>query len=122
MKNMPINMRNTERWSADVQKSVLFYNDWFLRFAPKTYVATRKSAMAKVEAAFAKTDFLRNITPELLEESPESVAILRMATIPPLARDRLAGLAYVPKQLVASTAAISDMRLWRESTGSGNIE
>ncbi|MBR4615843.1 MAG: XamI family restriction endonuclease [Kiritimatiellae bacterium] len=99
---MPINMRNTEHWSSDVQKSVLFYNDWFLRFAPKTYVATRKSAMAKVEAAFSKTDFFRNITPELLEESPESVAILRMSTIPPLARDRLAGLAYVPKQLVAS--------------------
>lgn len=44
MKSASINRRNTECWKADVQKSVLFYNNWFLDFAPATYVAARKSA------------------------------------------------------------------------------
>ena len=98
----PINKRSTERWKADVQKSVLFYNDWFLEFAPETYIVARESATAKVKAAFEKTNFFRNITPILLDEAPDSIAILRMSTTPPLARDRLSGLANVPKQLVKS--------------------
>lgn len=99
---MSINKRATELWKADVQKSVLFYNDWFLRFAPITYVTARKSAMSKVESAFSRTDFFRDITPAMILEHPESIAILRMSTTPPLARDRLSGLSDVPKQLVKS--------------------
>jgi len=38
----------------------------------------------------------------LLTERPEAIAILRMATTPPLARDRLAGLADVPRTLIKS--------------------
>ena len=30
MKKYVINKRNIERWKNDVQKSVVFYNDWFL--------------------------------------------------------------------------------------------
>lgn len=102
MKRALINRRNTERWKADVQKSVLFYNNWFLDFAPDTYVAARKSAISKVEAAFSLTNFFCEITPATLEEHPELVAILRLSTTPPLARDRLSGLADVSKQLVKS--------------------
>ena len=102
MKSASINRRNTECWKADVQRSVLFYNNWFLDFAPATYVAARKSAISKVEAAFSMTNFFGEVTPAMLEEHPELIAILRMSTTPPLARDRLSGLADVSKQLVKS--------------------
>lgn len=102
MNNTPINRRNTECWKADVQESVLFYNNWFLDFAPATYVAARKSAMSKVEAAFAMTKFFCDITPDVFKEHPEMISILRMSTTPPLARDRLSGLSDVSKQLLKS--------------------
>ena len=102
MKSASINRRNTDCWKADVQKSVLFYNNWFLDFAPATYVAARKSAISKVEAAFSITNFFGEITPAILEAHPELIAIMRMSTTPPLARDRLSGLADVSKQIVKS--------------------
>lgn len=49
MKKYSINKNKTERWKADVQKSVLFYNEWFLNFAPDTYINARKKAINKVE-------------------------------------------------------------------------
>ena len=100
MKMSPINRCNTEHWKEDVRKSVLFYNNWFLNFAPITYVNARKQAIERVERAFNNSNFFNDITEEMLMKSPETVAILRMATTPPLARDRLAGLANVPKQLI----------------------
>ena len=102
MKRIPINRCSTERWKADVRESVLFYNNWFLTFAPATFVQARNNAIEKVEAAFRKTDSFNNLTTEMLRESPESLAILRMSTTPPLARDRLAGLADVSKGIVKS--------------------
>ena len=30
---MPINADKPHLWKADVEKSIDFYNDWFLRFA-----------------------------------------------------------------------------------------
>ena len=50
MKKYNINNKNTDRWNDDVQKSVMFYNDWFLNFAPDTYISARKDAIDKVEA------------------------------------------------------------------------
>ena len=40
-KKCSINWNRPELWKADVQKSVLFYNDWFLNFAPATYINAR---------------------------------------------------------------------------------
>ena len=100
--NSAINNCNTQCWKADIRKSVLFYNDWFLNFAPKTYIGARNSAIDMVERAFQQTDYFRNITPATLEDSPAILSILRMATTPPLARDRLAGLADAPKALIKS--------------------
>ena len=56
MKKYVINKKNVEKWKADVQKSVLFYNDWFLNFAPDTYITARQEAINKVELAFQKTE------------------------------------------------------------------
>ena len=48
------------------------------------------------------TDYLRNISPDLLREHPEVLPMLRMATAPPIARDRIIGLAYLSPNLVHS--------------------
>ena len=100
MKKVSINKNNTGQWKNDVQKSVLFYNEWFLNFAPSTYVNARQDAINKVENAFQKTECFNNLSADMLKTAPETITILRMATTPPLARDRLIGLADVPKVFI----------------------
>jgi len=39
---MAVNANKPERWKQDIAQSVDFYNDWFMRFAPKAYRETRK--------------------------------------------------------------------------------
>ena len=100
MKKYSINKNNSEHWKMDVQKSVMFYNDWFLRFAPSTYINARQDAINKVEYALQKTNYFNQLSIDLLKSVPETITILRMATTPPLARDRLTGLADVPRTFV----------------------
>lgn len=100
MKNYSINNRNIDQWKEDVQKSVLFYNNWFLNFAPSTYINARQEAVRRVESAFQKTSCFNMLSTEMLKTAPETITILRMATTPPLARDRLVGLADVPRAFV----------------------
>lgn len=100
MKKYSINKNNSDQWNEDVQKSVLFYNEWFLNFAPSTYVNARQNAINKVESALKKSDYFNRLSVEMLKESPETITILRMATTPPLARDRLIGLAGVTSNLI----------------------
>ena len=100
MKKYSINKNNTGQWKKDVQKSVIFYNEWFLNFAPSTYVNARQDAINKVENAFQKTECFNKLTIDILRTAPETITILRMATTPPLARDRLMGLADVPRAFV----------------------
>lgn len=95
-----INKNRSELWKSDVQKSVLFYNDWFLNFAPQTYINARKDAIDKVESAFQKTECFNSLSLDMLKNTPESITILRLATTPPLARDRLVGLADISKNLI----------------------
>lgn len=97
---MPINSDKTPLWKADIARSIDFYNDWFLRYAPATYRKQRVIRTKEVLASFERTDNLTRITPDVLKESPGLLPILRMATTPPLARDRLIGLAYLNKAMV----------------------
>ena len=83
-----------------MQKSVMFYNNWFLNFAPDTYINARQEAINKVENAFQKTECFNLLSIEMLKAAPESIQILRMATTPPLARDRLIGLANITDNLM----------------------
>ncbi len=99
---MPINADKPHLWKTDVERSIDFYNDWFIRFAPETYRTQRKIATHTVLDAFAKTNNLTRILPEVLLEDPGLLPILRMVTAPPLARDRLMGLAHVGKSLIAA--------------------
>ncbi len=99
---MPINADKPHLWKADVERSIDFYNDWFIEFAPETYRTQRRVTTAAVLDAFEKTDNLTRLVPDVLHESPGLLPIFRMVTAPPLARDRLMGLSHVGKSLIAA--------------------
>lgn len=99
---MAVNADKPHIWKQDVAQSVDFYNQWFMQFAPMTYREMRVTATQRVKTALQKTAYLMNITPSALKAYPESLEMLRMATAPPLARDRLIGLAGVSSNLVKS--------------------
>ncbi len=95
-----INADKPHIWKEDVERSIDFYNDWFIRFAPETFRAQRAKTSEQVVAALEVTHHLRKLTPELLTQHPSILPVLRMATAPPIARDRLVGLAHASKSLV----------------------
>ncbi len=97
---MTINRDKPDKWKEDIAKSVDFYNEWFMKFAPKAFRETRIITAKQVESALVSTDNLLNISVEVLKENPSVLPILRMSTCPPIARDRLVGLAGVSKNLV----------------------
>ncbi|WP_296663779.1 XamI family restriction endonuclease [Treponema sp. UBA753] len=97
---MGINLDKPQLWKDDIKSSVDLYNAWFMEFAPKAFRETRASTAKSVELALQKTEYLRDISVVVLEKYPEVLPILRMSTCPPIARDRLIGLAGVSKTLV----------------------
>jgi hypothetical protein len=99
---MPVNLDKPQQWKADVAASVDMYNSWFMRFAPDAFRTTRVQTTRDVEAALAVTGNLTNIQPAILRSNPEILPTLRMSTCPPLAVDRLIGLAGVSPGLVKS--------------------
>ena len=102
---MPVNSNKPERWKSDIAESVDFYNDWFMRFAPKAYRDTRIETTKRVKFALEATANLTHIEPAVLRQYPSVLPMLRMATAPPLARDRLIGLAGVSPNLVIGMEA-----------------
>ena len=97
---MPVNLDKPQRWKADTQLSVDDYNRWFLEYAPLTYRETRARAAVYVEDILPRTDNLRRLTSDILFQHPDALEMLRMSTSPPIARDRLVGLAQVSKSLI----------------------
>jgi hypothetical protein len=97
---MPVNLNKPENWKADVARSVDMYNDWFMNFAPSAFRSTRIQTTKDVEAALYATGNLTDIKPAMLRARPEILPTLRMSTCPPLAVDRLIGLAGVSSSLV----------------------
>src|SRR5712692_7376826 len=95
-----VNADKPIQWKQDIAASVDFYNVWFMKFAPKVYRETRVKATKQVEDALGWTANLASLTPSELKLHPEILEMLRMATAPPIARDRLIGLAGVPPGLV----------------------
>lgn len=97
---MPVNLDKPQNWKADIALSVDMYNDWFMKFAPKAFRETRIETTKTVEATLRATNNMRNIKPVTLRQHPEVLSTLRMSTCPPIAVDRLIGLAGVPSNLV----------------------
>ena len=97
---MAVNLDKPHRWKADIAESVRAYNRWFLASAPKAFREQRELATAQIHDAMARTTDLTRIDVSTLENHPGILPSLRMATCPPLARDRLVGLAGATKNLV----------------------
>ena len=97
---MGINLDKPQNWKADTSQSVDMYNDWFKKFAPDAFRATRVQTAKDVEATLHATDNLTNVQIAVLRKHPNILPTLRMSTCPPLAVDRLVGLAGVPKSMV----------------------
>ena len=99
---MGINNQNPATWKSDGLASVDQYNNWYIEAAPKTYRNVREKIEEKVEQFFSLTHNLCNITPDILEKYPEILSLLRMCTCPPIAQDRLVGLASINKNFLKS--------------------
>lgn len=99
---MAVNRDKVDMWKSDVMKSVDFYNNWFMTFAPKAFRVTRCETTKQVEAALRCTQNLTDIKPDVLIKWPSVLPMLRMSTCPPIARDRLIGLAGISPNLVKS--------------------
>ncbi len=99
---MPINSDKPHLWNADTRASVDQFNQWFVLFAPKAYRDTRSKSIHDVERGLTLTKNLSKIGPAAIKTNPGILQMLRMVTCPPLARDRLIGLADTSKNLVGS--------------------
>jgi hypothetical protein len=99
---MPINSDKPHLWKADTRASVDQFNQWFVLFAPKAYRDTRKKSIEAVERGLTLTRNLTKIGPVAIKTNPGVLQMLRMVTCPPLARDRLIGLADSSKNLVGN--------------------
>jgi type II restriction enzyme len=97
---MAVNRDKPDRWKADIVLSVDMYNGWFMKFAPKAFRETRIQTTKDVEVALHATANLTNIQPAMMRKHPGVLPTLRMSTCPPLAVDRLIGLAGVSTNLV----------------------
>ena len=97
---MAVNRDKPDLWKQDIAQSVDMYNDWFLQFAPATYRTTRVQATEEVRETLRATNNLRDVGVSLLKADPTILSTLRMSTSPPLAVDRLIGLAGVSRNLV----------------------
>jgi hypothetical protein len=95
-----LNRDKADRWNADIEKSVDLCNEWFMRSAPEAFKAERAKATEQVKAMLDATSSFEALTPALLKKNPGIIFALRMSTCPPIARDRLIGLARVSKSLV----------------------
>lgn len=102
---VPINSDKTHLWKADIAKSVDMYNEWFMTFAPSAFRETRIKVTKAVEATLIATKNITDVKVAVLRAHPGSLPTLRMSTCPPIAVDRLIGLAGVSANLVKSMEA-----------------
>lgn len=98
-----INADKVSRWRDDVQASVALYNSWFFDAAPQAYRDTRQHTIDQVKHAFIVTQNMLGLTPTVLAEEPAIISALRMMTAPPIARDRLIGLAGLKSKNMVKT-------------------
>jgi len=95
-----INADKPLRWKADIAASVDQFNQWFMHFAPQAFRSTRVKTTEHVRAALIATHDLRSLDAATLRANPSALPTLRMCTAPPLAVDRLIGLASASKSLI----------------------
>jgi hypothetical protein len=87
-----INADDRTLWAADIARSVEMYNEWFRAFAPVVYQRERARAADSILRAMTVTRDFTQIDAATLMAEPGILPALRMATCPPVARDRVTGL------------------------------
>ena len=100
---MPRKLLNADKphlWKGDIAASVDQFNKWFMQFAPAAFRSTRVKTTEHVKAALLATRDLRSLDAATLKSNPSALSTRRMCTAPPLAVDRLIGLADASKNLV----------------------
>lgn len=97
-----VNADKPHLWKSDIAASVDQFNQWFMQFAPQAFRETRVKTTQHVKAALLATRDLQSIDCATLQANPGSLPTLRMCTAPPLAVDRLIGLASANKSLLGS--------------------
>ncbi|MEX0802218.1 MAG: XamI family restriction endonuclease [Candidatus Binatia bacterium] len=97
-----INADKPHLWKTDIAASVDQFNRWFMRFAPEAFRSTRMKTTEYVKAALIATRDLRSIDAATVRATPGALPTLRMCTAPPLAVDRLVGLAAASKSFIGS--------------------
>lgn len=96
-----INADKPQRWNQDTRDSILQYNQWFLSYAPRAYQSVRQSSIARVHRFLEGTNYLiEGLKVDYLLSNPRDLSVARMLCAPPIARDRLAGLAQVNRTAV----------------------
>ena len=111
-----INADKPHLWKTDIAASVDQFNQWFMRFAPEAFRtrgvshprrfapeafrSTRVKTTGHVKTALLATNDLRSIDAATLKDNPSALSTLRMCTAPPLAVNRLIGLADSSNHLV----------------------
>ena len=111
MSQIGINRNSPDKWKQDIVQSVDLYNSWFMMFAPAAFRKTRLETAKRVEQTLKVTNNFTDLSIELLKKHPEVLPTLRMSTCPPIARDRLVGLAGASKTLVESMENMSNPRV-----------
>lgn len=101
MRKTLINADKPHLWKDDISASVDEFNKWFMQFAPKAFRSTRLKTTMLVKAALLATRDLSSLDAATLKANPSALSTLRMCTAPPLAVDRLIGLAHASKNLVS---------------------
>lgn len=71
-----------------------------MTFAPQAFRSTRIKTTEHVKTALLATDDLRKLNAQTLKANPGALPTLRMCMAPPLAVDRLIGLASANKSLI----------------------
>lgn len=97
---MAANLDKPNRWKADIADSVDLYNRWFMEFAPEAFRRARRDTAGSVVEALDATADLLKLTAHALRARPASLRTLRLSSAPPLAADRLSGLAGVSRGMV----------------------
>ncbi len=97
-----INSDKPHLWKTDIAASVDQFNQWFMKFAPLAFRSTRVKTTQDVKAALVATRDLHSLDAGTLRANPSALQTLRMCTAPPLAVDRLIGLASANKALIGS--------------------
>lgn len=102
MPPVKVNADKPHLWKADIAASVDQFNQWFMQFAPQAFRSTRVTTTEHVKSALIATADLRALDAATLRDNPSALPTLRMCTAPPLAVDRLIGLASANKSLIGS--------------------